>query len=477
MSELLPKKLFSEKLEFIGSISKNGKTVDGLHFVVQYSKIKNTGIIGNIIGTTHNYYDLKKIAYLPGLYCELNFETNGTRRQYIKSKKVLIESLHGKPAESNELKYIIADLKFEDITDITELKGNNGSERNLTFFLNGPTKIWEIRYARGAFFDGSVKMDVYNSKLDLGLDLPYEIEVMPWYFYDKVQEPNEYETTTNIYALNLRTKKSIKELSDANFVKSGEKIVEDILLLISFLSRSWVVWYRHTLVTKDVVRIYTKESRKCSSREPQDLDRLIQHGKTREFLKLAVNSLQKLRVNGLDITTSIIYYLSVNEAKYLENKFSILFLSLERIKDIYSIKENLSRNISSSKFKKIKSLLSKIITDKSSSSDVACKMKDKLPELNRPSLRNVLGSLFKRYSITWKDIYPSGNDFTLVKTRDVLFHSSTGINEDLLFKEYYRLRIIIDRLLLRILDWPDLSLVPSSYIKKWLIESMESKNK
>jgi len=103
-------------------------------------------------------------------------------------------------------------------------------------------------------------------------------------------------------------------------------------------------------------------------------------------------------------------------------------------------------------------------------------MRAKIPELNRPSLRFVLDALFFRYNIDWTDIYPSTGDFTLIKTRDKLFHSSQEPNFDLLFKETNRLQAIIERLLLRMLGWEDLSHSPTDFMKKWLTADEDDGN-
>jgi hypothetical protein len=145
-----------------------------------------------------------------------------------------------------------------------------------------------------------------------------------------------------------------------------------------------------------------------------------------------------------------------------------LFLSLERIKDMFARKKKLHENLKPKPFKKFASFLRPIIKNEITNEDAAQKIADKIPELNRPALRTVLELLFEEYAVNWKELYPPGSKFTLINTRDKLFHSSNAVETEQLFKEELRLQFLLERLILSMLGWNDFSHSPPPDKENWL---------
>jgi len=468
MEDLLPKQPFFARHEFVGKLSKGDEVVDKVHVVVQYSLIKQGEIVGKVLGTTKICEKLRHIANLSDPYLELTSEESEHITPKISSEKTLLRRVTQRPAYSKDMSYVVANLNFDDITIMGHYGPGDTLERHLTFFLAGPRRLWSIHEAREFSFTGEIKNKVHNSKIELNEDFPFEIEVIPWYFRDKTPAPDSHELTANVLAMHFDTKESLERLSNENFVNSSRALADDITLLVSFLSRRWVTWYQYQLVTKDTVKTYVRRTRECTTQEVDWNDTFIAPHESREFLKIGLTKLRKLRADGFNLFMPIVYFVSGNEAKYLEEQFTTLFLSLERIKDMFALKEGFRKNLLNKAFKKLGSLVSGVIKKNVESPDMFDRIQAKIPELNRPSLRFVLESLFKRYNIDWRDIYPPGSDFTLIKTRDELFHSSRELNIDVLVKELYRLQVLIQQLLLRMLDWVDLSHSPTDLIKKRL---------
>lgn len=474
MEYLLPKQPFLNRYEFVGKLfSGKNQVVDKLHIVVTFSSINEGKIVGKVLGTVKTAVKLERLFGLPMPYLKLSSEKTESTTTCIFSEKMSLKNLSRRymsSISSDEMTYVVSDLDFENIT-ITGRYGHSESpERHLTFFLCGPQSLWQIRRSSEWFSTGEKKTEVCNSKIELNEELPFEIEVVPQYFYDETPTSDNFELIADVLTLHLKTEKPIEQLSDEDFVNSGKAIVNDLALLISFLSRSWVTWYRYQFQMNDAIETHVRRTRRWSTKEPDRHDALVEWNKTREFLKTGISNLRKLREEGLDLFMPILYFVSGNEAEYLEDKFTTLFLSLERIKDMFQDKKRkgLRRNQSDNAFKKLRSLISDVIKENIESSEVLERMQTKIPELNRPSLRFVLDSLFSEYNIDWRDIYPSASDFTLIKTRDKLFHSSQEVNIDILFKEVRRLQALIERLLLRMLGWEDLSCSPTDPMKEWL---------
>jgi hypothetical protein len=328
--------------------------------------------------------------------------------------------------------------------------------------------MWEIFSLGERSFTGETKVDIRNTKIDLDVVLPFSIEVKPWYFYDKSSLPDVFDLTTHILSLEFTTSILEEEFSNDAFVQKAIAVAEDLILLISFMSRSWITWYSYKLLTPTFIKRHVRRAREVSTRSINHLDTLIKHGQGRQFLKSAYTNLQKLRSEGIDLFMSIAYYLSGLESKYMEE--------LERTKDLFAQRNqeyvsillpHLIEPLSDS----IKDQIRRFVD----SPDIRGRIYDKIRELNRPSLRFVLDSLLSENNISYSDLYPDSEEFSLISTRDQLFHSSKKVDYDHLFREHHRLKSILERLLLHLLGWNNYDRSPDIYTKKMLHETKKSR--
>jgi hypothetical protein len=87
-------------------------------------------------------------------------------------------------------------------------------------------------------------------------------------------------------------------------------------------------------------------------------------------------------------------------------------------------------------------------------------LKDKLPELNRPSIATQLQWVCDRFEVTWRDLYPSSLNLDkprFIQTRNEIFHSSAPVDGPFVLRETYRVSALFERLILRALGWADLA--------------------
>lgn len=468
MEDVLPKQPFFARHEFVGKLSKGDEVVNKLHVIVQYSLIKEGEITGKVLGSAKVCERLRRIAELSDPFVKLTCEEPEHITTKISSEKTLLRKIRHRPAYTNEMTYVVADLNFEDVTITKRIGPLDSPDRHLTFFLSGPRTLWSIRETREFSFTGETRNKVYNSRIELNEDFPFEVEVLPWYFHERTPAPNNHELRANVLAMHLKTKASLDRLANKDFVNLGRALADDLTLLVSFLSRRWVAWYQYELVTNDTMETYVRKTRKCSTARLDWSDTFIAPEQSRDFLRIGLTNLRKLRAEGFDLLMPIAYFVSGHEAEHLEEQFATLFLSLEKIKDMFALKEGLRKNLRGKAFGRLASLISDVIKKNPASAKVFDRIEPKIAELNRPSLRFVLESLFQRYRIDWRDVYPQASDLTLLKTRDKLFHSSEELDADLLVKEFYRLQAIVQRLLLRLLGWVDLSHSPPDFMKRRL---------
>jgi len=301
--------------------------------------------------------------------------------------------------------------------------------------------------------------------LKLELNDKININIVPWYFYDETSTQQDIEVSTYLYALNFETHVSEEELTNEELLNQCIKIANDLLFLFSFLSNSWIVWFSYLFSTKAYFKYFIKHSRETKKIKIFPSEIPISWQSITSFILSCFPNLERLRNDKLDLTVPITYYLLGDIEEYTEAKFMTTFQALEKIKDLYSKRKGVNKNLNSTDFNKLKEKLSSIISEELSQVgskskipiDISIEIKKKLPELNRPALRTIIDRIFSEFHIKWEDLYPPGYDFTLIKTRDILVHSSELLDPHYLIKEYIRLRILISRIIIKMLGWNDLS--------------------
>jgi len=481
IEDLFPKEPFFRIHEFKGSLAKEGLVADELQVVVRYPLTREGEIRGKVLGDRNTFKKIEGLFKVPGPLWTLKSQEHEGIRWQIQSDQVLVPMIsnRGWPSGYGEgMATVVADLRFEDVF-VTEYFRTQGGrqDRQLWFFLAGPRELWGLFQSRIPSYTGEVKIDVRYAAIELEEPFPFDIEVRPVYFYDNTSEPNSCEVTKDALALLLKTSKSVNELPTEDFLSLGKELADDLTLLVSLLSRRWVEWFRYQLATSESIVTYVRTTRPCSSDSLHWDDGLVEHHKSRDFFKVGLRNLREFRRKGFNLFMPIVYFVSANQKKYLEEQFTTLFLSLERIKDMFAREEGIQENLPEEDFKKLKSGVSAVIKEDVQSSKARNMIRRKTRELNRPPLRYVLDVLFSRYDVVWKDIYPKGSDLTIIDTRNDLFHSSKDLDIDNLVRERDRLQALLERILLHMLGWDDISRSPTGSLKQWLTVPLESEPK
>jgi len=420
MESFFPKKPFFERLEFIGKLSKQNQVADKIQLVLQYPLIKQGEIIGKAFGTKETLERILSVALVAQPFWTLNSEEHGQSQTTVYSDKVLLSTAGRQvwPTQYDEhITSMIGDLRFLDLTVITRLASGESRDRHLTFFLAGPRDLWYVNQIRELSFTGEARMKVEDPKIDLEQNLPFEIEVLPHYFHEEGPEPEGHELTANVLALHFKTAKSRKELTDDGFVELATGLASDLCVLVSLLSRSWVTWYRYQLETNDHIKSHVRETRKCNTERLDWRETLIEPHRSREFLRTGLMNYRRLRENGFDLFTPILYFVSANEKTYLEEQFTTLFLALEKITDMFAHERGLQKNLEKTDFEKLRSTICDVIKAKVSDPEVIGRITKKTPELNRSPFRFILERLLSTYDIEWKDLHPTSQPMTMIATR------------------------------------------------------------
>ena len=475
MEGILPKQPFIENHEIVGSLSVGENVVDNLHICFQYSLIKGGRITGKILGTNETYGQLTKLQDIPHQYCKLSF-INESGKYFVASEKASIPCIHGRHPKCKDTTYIVADIELQDVS-ITNIWGEEVSspkKRIMEYSLLGPETMWNINEKRKRSYTGEIQLELKDPTIKLTEKEPFVVSVRPTYLYDHTNDVNKYEIIARIVTLQFETKEPIETLPNDRFISLTKGYAEDMIWLLSFACRKRMAWFRYDFLSDGAKTTYIRESKDILEKDIDWYDYVVFPYKGREYIMSALPKLRAMRSEGIDLTMPLLYCISGNEPNTLETKFSLYFLSLERIKDMYSKKMSMDKNMPNKDFDKLEPLLKEVVKGNVEDVNIIARILKKMPELNRPAIRDVLDCVFEEYKVQWTDMYPLESDFTLLKTRDMLFHSSEEIDIENLAKEMYRLRSIIERVLLAMIGWTDNSYSPESGIKRWLVSNVHS---
>ncbi|MFW6026870.1 MAG: hypothetical protein ACOCRX_11060, partial [Candidatus Woesearchaeota archaeon] len=432
-----------EDINFKAKLCTKDLQLKNLNVKITIDNIRYGTVEGYIYGK-ENYEEIKKLVELsnkpPATY--ITIEGTDRRGYKILLSKVTFNILHKK-------QFIVAEFSTSELKIVKNPKYNNFKTYSITFTLNNVVPGFWLR-------------DMQQSKIpsiDTGLGrLKYfsgknRIKQS----YDNIE--GEFSFTRSFICFDGNFSDKTSSL-DETYYKCCS-LVKDFLLLISFnigYKVEWIKLNARAKTEKDnfkAVQLYNHHE--FSNKEITMRDCLVQDFKS--FLKITHPKFKELKENDFPIEEGIIYYLASQKKTTIESHFIYLCTALETLKDGYSRINKLNKILTQGQFNKLKSKMKDLIRSFSSNKDINNeKMKNvirKLPELNRPPFKKVLLEMIKNYNLNISDIYENNKEFfKFLKYRNVLIHSGEIKNEIDFQICAEKLQIVVERLLLRLLNWP-----------------------
>jgi len=446
---------FKETQEFMGSITDESITINDLHFKITYSKIDNENIEGIVIG---NGLDLEKIRSLDFSKRLRLFSENELLQ--INSESFRITKFSFPPIVNGiqQKQYDVAEIIFESIS--FKHKTINNVRNSISYYLTGPTTIFNLHVYQdnGKYLKASDNNTIIigDNSVDINIDL------FQLYHHDKQNKYNVSTYTTFVTIIDLL------DQENSVFIEKANAIINKILLMMSFISRKWIDWYYYDFISNNCFIRHIRKGRKCINEEIYYDKLLIEYNRSYEFITTGYQKYNDLLGHNIDLKMPLTYYLLGLEAKYIEEKFTSMFLALERLKDMYSRAYKIINYIDKPLFNNIKAKIHEIINSATNKTE-ADKMLCKISDLNRPSIRFIIEKMLKEYEIQWEELYPNNKEITLFTTRNALFHTNKEFTERS-YKDCYRLQYILERLLLKMLGWSDFKNSPPEHTLEWLRE-------
>jgi len=256
------------------------------------------------------------------------------------------------------------------------------------------------------------------------------------------------------------------ELSTDRFVERADQLLEDVLLLMSLGSKQWSVWFASQLIVPGNLiqdRVQTT-SRTVSNQEPAENMIPVPPSDALDFLQTVLPRYRDFRREGCAMKTAIQTTLASREEDYVESQFLSLFTALETLKNIFAEQEGLVTLLDQDTFEEMRSDLKDVVREHiggDENSDLRKEIYKSMFGLNRPSLQSLLNGMFEKYDTGIEDLYPQDKKSTLKDTRNNLVHGR-GAPDDTskLTNEILRLQALVNRLILRMLGWNDVSRCP-----------------
>jgi len=174
-----------------------------------------------------------------------------------------------------------------------------------------------------------------------------------------------------------------------------------------------------------------------------------------------------LKRRGLDLTVPIQAFASSADVKYSEVKYSFFLQALEYLRLMNAKVQGIDLIISKKQFDDMREHLRRTIGQTLNDAEQSKRIIEKLPELQRNTFMDTFTKLCQCYAVEFEDLFPPGQ-ITLKDFRNKFVHASGKLDPDELFREKERLQAIVERIILKMLKWNDLSMSPDPAKAAWL---------
>lgn len=338
--------------------------------------------------------------------------------------------------------YAVAKLEIDTITIYSPF---SDEQPRAVYGLSGPRRFWptwgngikgphDEPFKLGAFPNTTIQVSSHNVS------------------YWANRKPEE-QHSVRVFQLSLSFD---KEVEKEKFKSDQLFLSESILELTSFLSRQRNDWFFRKLVLGDHTETTYKSHESTDKIEPSGLGGLVEPFDILSIIKAYFNAKSFSPNHYKRLRWPVLYHIEANDSKLIQTEFAYLFWALEALLSIqddsreFAIKRNTKCEITNA----VKKLISEYTPDEK----IAAAMHEKIPDLFRPTIRQVIDNKLSLRGRALRDYY-GDKDVTFIKYRSELFHSLGGltvnlpINAQALVNDTLRLSRLIEDMILDELNW------------------------
>ena len=464
---LLPRQPYFKRHEFVGTLRHGGTVVEGLQIVTLLSRCGEGQIRALIVGDGSTHKRLQPLLFRRSGFLTVEGPVSVDGRITIRSRSASLSSLQTPSTPEcvdGRATYVVAKLNLHDCEETVNYEGTH--DRSITFLLRGAESLWQNYYSSEYSYDGTIGIEVDNKTFALDPEIPLAASVEPHFIVETEAEDDELRRR-RFLSVSFAPKDDHSTISDQEFRKLAISIADDLCLLASFASRNWCEWFQYHFAGTSSHQSYYRSLRRDSSMHDDSLYHVVEHAYGRRFLESSLPVYRRLCAEGHNLLVPITQIVTAHQAEYISSQFALYAMAAERLKNEFGAKVCAVSNLGASEFRKLLEVLKAVIDREMGNIEAASQIKERLAELNRPTFARVLQRLLEHYNVEWKDLYPEQAKLTVIKARNAVIHALEHDDTDL-FKECERLQIILERLLLRILQWEDVDQVAKEHDLRYL---------
>jgi hypothetical protein len=404
-----------------------------------------------MIGDTSKFNALTKIFNDLIKYNYFSFESlpapnikYESRKNYFQSSKIPFGNI-------KNMTYELCDFNIQNLVIENRYTKINEDKRCIKFFIHGSANIWN-------YFSqyNSIKINGTERKptqLIFNGNLPFSITIDKDSFKESDTSNKSISYEYKVLTIEVSTNEDYHNYSDIKFKDQAIEIIDEILLLTSFIETKKIDWYRYIYQnSKSLIRCI--KSVETINKDELDMSRFVLEPTCHlRFLQTALPKLRYLKSQNFDLKIPILYYIHGVNMPFIEAEFTTVFTALEYIKSMFAQKSALINIIKPSHFKKFKKNELKELIFTKFDFPINIDIYEKALELNRYSILKIIEELCKDLKINIKDFFPGKDKITFIKTRNTLIHDASVFDMDFLFDEYSGLKALVETIILKYLDW------------------------
>ena len=466
---------FDETHEFRGELRSASKKVEDLQFRISYSLAAPGHIKGEIIGPEALRNELSVLQTSADPFLKLKSTAPDVFGQSIYSETATISlafttdprtsllGLVGKYASDDAFVHSIAEINFQSLV-VSKVSPSAETQRPcVNYYMGGDKVFWRMLLLQESNATNDPSLNERGCTLRLEDDLPFEIQLIPTDL-KRWDHERELRLTKDLWLLRFTEHNESKSTEQNNLSILRRQVVDAISVAVSIATARRADWFRIEDCRGKVPArlVVSREAIRDMSSYPS-AGPFNTAGSEMDFLRRAVRSYRALVADNLELEMPVDYWLRGRMSGDYRECFILIFMALERLRDMWSISKGLISILPDDAWAKLKPSVKAAIKDAVKNRKDRALIYQKIRELNRPSLRSALDKMLDHYDLTFEDLYPPSESPTFIDTRDRLIHSGNIVEPIRFYKDTVRVQSIVERLFLRMLGWTDISNAPSKF--------------
>ena len=452
---------FYKRHKFVGQFVFDEMTTDPVDVVVEFNELEG-GRIDGVILDGGSSPEVAQQVFNAHKACRL--VSHGDQWPTVEAEQVLVSKVTNFFGASSGSTGVVAEFSCSAVSETLHREGD--TERGISFSLAGALGALEPREMPTESWTGERTVERSRSEFNLGVSWPGTIDLKNEYLWERSDGPKRgrYAYVPTLY---LGCDVSRDELSDEAFLDKAKALVDDATLLMSFARRQWIVWYSYSFWTPEFVSQHRFHSSRDTRNQRHRIDDSPVGMKAAEFLRVCLPRFQERRANGEDLRLPIVYGVPKAGYRSVEERFTPAFWALEKLIAVLVNRENRNQILGTRAFDRLTQKVTEALKGAQipegrwGEPSIGLRMiRDKIRELNRPSIAVQLQWVCDSLDVTWRDLYPASDDSlkkpSFITTRNEIFHSNTPIDGGRVFRETCRVSLLFERLILKALGWSDL---------------------